>query len=199
MRFWAGIIGLGVAGMLVVPAEAVWAVEPSTQLVAAAPAQKVPPKQWANSVCTSLRDWETNIKDLTSEFRAAGAGSTDAAQVKDELVTFLGSAVSETETLLTQLDEAGTPNFKDGNKVVGLFRNAMNDVRDLFATGQQDAMNLDPNDLTQFRAATTRIGNAITQGGTKLSKTFRSAGRKYKDANKILGAERTCRALSSSS
>jgi len=32
---------------------------------------------------------------------------------------------------------------------------------------------------------------------TKLSQTFKSAGRKYKAANKILGAERACRALSS--
>ena len=162
------------------------------------PAQKVPPKQWARTVCTSLRDWEANIKDLTSEFRSAGAGSTDAAQVKDLLVTYLGNTVNETDTLLTQLDEAGTPNFKGGTKVAGLFQKAMTDVRDLFATGQQDAANLDTTDVTQFRAATSRIGNAITQGGTKLSSTFKSAGRKYKAANKILGAERACRALSSS-
>jgi hypothetical protein len=198
MRFWAGVLGLGVAGLLMVPAEAAGAIELPTQLAAPAPAQKVPPKQWARSLCTSLRDWETNIKDLTSEFRSAGAGTTDAAQVKDLLVTYLGNTVSETETLLTQLDQAGTPNFKDGSKVAALFQNGMTDVRDLFATGQQDAANLDTTDLTQFRAATTRIGNAITQGGTKLSQTFRSAGRKYKAANKILGAERACRALSSS-
>jgi hypothetical protein len=198
MRFWAGVLGLGVVGLLLVPAEATGAIEPPTQLAAPPSAQKVPPKQWARSLCTSLRDWQTNIKDLTSEFRSAGAGTTDAAQVKDLLVTYLGNTVSETETLLTQLDQAGTPNFKDGSKVAALFQNGMTDVRDLFATGQQDAANLDTTDLTQFRAATTRIGNAITQGGTKLSQTFRSAGRKYKAANKILGAERACRALSSS-
>ena len=113
------------------------------------------------------------------------------------LVTYLGNTVNETETLLTQLDQAGTPNFKDGSKVAGLFQKGMTDVRDLFATGQQDATNLDTTDLTQFRASTSRIGNAITQGGTKLSQTFKSAGRKYKSANKILGAARACRALSS--
>ena len=199
MRFWAGVLGLGVAGLLVVPAEAAWAIEAHAPLAtpAPAPAQKIPPKQWAQSVCTSLRDWTTNIKDLTSEFRSAGGSSTDAAQVKDLLVTYLGNTVNETETLLTQLDQAGTPNFKDGSKVAGLFQKGMTDVRDLFATGQQDATNLDTTDLTQFRASTSRIGNAITQGGTKLSQTFKSAGRKYKSANKILGAARACRALSS--
>ncbi len=137
MRFWAGVLGLGMAGLLVVPAEAAWAIEPHAPLAAPAPAQKVPPKKWARSVCTSLRDWETNIKDLTSEFRSAGGSSTDAAQVKDLLVTYLGNTVSETETLLTQLDQAGTPNFKDGSKVAGLFQNGMTDVRDLrqWATG----------------------------------------------------------------
>ena len=145
----------------------------------------------------SLRDWSTNIKDLTSQFRSAGGSSPDAAQVKDLLVSYLGNTVSETETLLTQLDQAGTPNFKDGSKVAVLFQNAMTDVRNLFSTGQQDAANVDTTDLTQFRAATSRIGNAITQGGTKLSQTFKSAGRKYKAANKILGAERACRALAS--
>ena len=198
MRFWAGVLGLGVAGLLVVPAQAAWAIEPHAPSAAPAPAERVPPKQWAHSVCTSLRDWETNIKDLTSQFRSAGGSSTDAAQVKDLLVTYLGNTVDETDTLLTQLDQAGTPNFKDGSKVAGLFQKAMTDVRDLFATGQQDAANLDTTDLTQFRAATSRIGNAITQGGTELSSTFKSAGRKYKAANKILGAERACRALSSS-
>ena len=199
MRFWAGVLGLGVAGLLVVPAEAAWAIEAHAPLAtpAPAPAQKVPPKQWAQSVCTSLRDWATNIKDLTSEFRSAGGGSTEATQVKNLLVTYLGNTVNETDTLLTQLDQAGTPNFKDGSKVAGLFQNGMTDVRDIFATGQQDAASLDTTDLTQFRAATTRIGNAITQGGTKLSKTFKSAARKYKAANKILGAERACRTLSS--
>lgn len=82
------------------------------------------------------------------------------------------------------------------SKVAGLFQKAMTDVRDLFATAQQDAANLETTDLTQFRAASSPIGNAITQGGTKLSQTFKSAGRKYKAANKILGAERACRALS---
>jgi hypothetical protein len=197
MRFWAGILGLGMAGLLVVPAEAAWAIEAHAPLAASAPAQKIPPKQWAQSVCTSLRDWATNIKDLTSEFRSTGGGSTDAAQVKDLLVTYLGNTVNETDTLLTQLDQAGTPNFKDGSKVAGLFQKGMTDVRDIFATGQQDAAGLDTTDLTQFRAATSRIGNAITQGGTKLSQTFKSAGRKYKTANKILGAERSCRTLSS--
>jgi hypothetical protein len=197
MRFWAGILGLGMAGLLVVPAEAAWAIEAHAPLAASAPAQKIPPKQWAQSVCTSLRDWATNIKDLTSEFRSTGGGSTDATQVKDLLVTYLGNTVNETDTLLTQLDQAGTPNFKDGSKVAGLFQKGMTDVRDIFATGQQDAAGLDTTDLTQFRAATSRIGNAITQGGTKLSQTFKSAGRKYKTANKILGAERSCRTLSS--
>jgi hypothetical protein len=98
---------------------------------------------------------------------------------------------------LTQLDQAGTPNIKDGSKVAVLFQNAMKDVQNLFSTGQQDAANVDTTDLTQFRAATSRIGNAITQGGTKLSQTFKAAGRKYKAANKILGAERACRSLSS--
>ena len=198
MRFWAGVLGLGVAALLVVPAQAAWAIEPHAPSTAPAPAQKVPPKKWAQTVCTSLRDWEANIKDLTSEFRSAGGSSPDAAQVKDLLVTYLGNTVNETDTLLTQLDQAGTPNVKDGSKVAGLFQKAMTDVRDLFATGQQDAANLDTTDLTQFRAATSRIGNAITQGGTKLSSTFKSAGRKYKAANKILGGERACRALSSS-
>jgi hypothetical protein len=197
MRVWAGVLGLVVAGALAMPAEAAWAIERPAPLAAPAPAQKVPPKQWAHSVCTSLRDWSTNIKDLTSQFRSAGGSSPDAAQVKDLLVSYLGNTVSETETLLTQLDQAGTPNFKDGSKVAVLFQNAMTDVRDLFSTGQQDAANVDTTDLTQFRAATSRIGNAITQGGTKLSQTFKSAGRKYKAANKVLGAERACRALAS--
>lgn len=198
MRFWAAVLGLGVAGLLAVPAQAAWAIEPHAPLAAPAPARKVPPRQWVRSVCTSLRDWETNIKDLTSEFRSAAGSSTDAAQVKDLLATYLGNTVNETDTLLTQLNDAGTPNFKDGSKVSRLFQKAITDVRDLFATGQQDAANLDTTDLTQFRAAVTRIGNDITQGGTKLSQTFKSAGRKYKAANKILGAEKACRALSSS-
>ncbi len=197
MRVLAGVLGLAVAGLLVMPAEAAWAIEPRAPLAAPAPAKKVPPKEWAHSVCTSLGDWETSIRDLTSEFRAAGGSSTDPAQVKDSLVTFLGNTVSETETLLTQLDEAGTPNFKDGRKVEKLFQNAMTDVRDIFATGQQDAGTLDTADVTQFKAAASRIGNDITEGGTKLSQTFRSAGRKYKAANKILGAEKACRTLTS--
>ncbi len=197
MRFWAGVLGLAVAGLLVMPAEAAWANEPRAPLAAQAPAKKVPPKQWAHSLCTSLGDWETNIRDLTREFRASGGSSNDPVQVKNTLVAFLGNTVNETETLLTRLDEAGTPDFKGGSKVAGLFQNAMTDVRDLFATGQQDAANLDTTDLTQFKAAASSIGNNITQGGTKLSQTFRSAGRKYKAANKILGAEKACRALAS--
>ena len=197
MRFWAGVLGLIVAGVLVMPTEAAWAVESPAPPAAPAPSQKVPPKQWAHSVCTSLRDWSTNIKDLTTEFRSSGGSSTDAAQVRDSLVSYLGNTVTETETLLTQLDQAGTPNFKDGSKVATLFQNAMTDVRDLFATGQQNAANLDTTDLTQFRASASSIGNDITQGGTKLSQTFRSAGRKYKAADKILGAERSCRSLAS--
>ena len=119
MRVWAGVLGLVVAGALAMPAEAALAIERPAPPAAPAPTQKVPPKQWAHSVCASLRDWSTNIKDLTSQFRSAGGSSPDAAQVKDLLVSYLGNTVSETETLLTQLDQAGTPNFKDGSQTTG--------------------------------------------------------------------------------
>ena len=88
-----------VAGALAMPAEAAWAIEPPAPPAAPAPTQKVPPKQWAHSVCMSLRDWSTNIKDLTTQFRTAGGISPDASQVKDLMVSYLVNTESETETL----------------------------------------------------------------------------------------------------
>jgi hypothetical protein len=198
MKVRARVLGLVVAGLLVLPTGVAWAHDQQAPLATTSVATKnVPPKQWTRSVCTSLGNWETNIKNLTSDFRTNVATVGSLPEAKDMLVTFLGSAVDETDTLLTQLRKAGVPNLKDGSKVAKLFKNALTDVRGIFADGQQTARTLDTSDPTQFSAAATNLGNDITQGGDKLSQTFKSAARKYKAANKALGAEAACSSIGS--
>src|SRR5205814_2641994 len=50
MRFWAGLLGLGVAALRVVPAQAAWAIEPPAASAAPVPAQTGPPQPWSATV-----------------------------------------------------------------------------------------------------------------------------------------------------
>ena len=185
------VIGLALVGLLSLSAEAAWAAGPSS-----APAGKVPPKQWARSVCMSVDEWKTTIDDLVASMRGELGQSADLAQARDTLGTFLGDTVQATDTLVDELRQAGVPKIKNGDKIATLFNDSFADVRQLFADGQASAATLDVTDPTQFQAAASDLGNTITEGGERLERALDRAGRRYKAAKRALN-DPACRSLDS--
>jgi hypothetical protein len=181
VRFFARLVGVILAGLLMLPASAAWAGGQRVLSVRAfAPAQTTPPKEWAHDVCTALGEWLSDIKhgsrSMVSKLRSAAS----APEVKDVLVNSLGTYVQDTDTLLAQIREAGVPKIKDGTKLARVIQNGVTDAREIFAEAQETAANLDTTDPAQLAADVKDLEKSIRKSGDKVGRTLTRAERKYK-------------------
>jgi hypothetical protein len=187
LKFWPRLIGLIVAGALLLPAGAAWATGQQTSPRAVStPAQSVPPKQWARDVCTALKEWKSNVSDANTTRKSASSSATNLSEAKDALVNFLGTVVQDTDTMLGEIQQAGVPKVKDGNKIAGGVENGLTDLRNLFVGAQETAANLSTTDQAQFQAAAADMENTIDEGGDKFSQAINRVERKYKAAKSAL-------------
>lgn len=189
-------MGLGLAGLLVVvSAEAAAASDQPRSLDAAQlPAGRIPPREWARSVCTSATEWRSSIDDLVDSIETEVGQAESLADARGILVTFLGNAVQATDTLLDRLRQAGVPRIRDGKKIADVFEDGFVDIRELFADGQKSARKLSVSSARRFRAAASELGDDITKGGEEIEQAIDEAGREYKAANRALD-DPACRDL----
>jgi hypothetical protein len=181
VRFFARLVGVILAGLLMLPASAAWAGgERALSDPVLATAQTTPPKEWAHDVCTALGEWLSDIKrrsrSMVSELRSAASGQ----EAKDVLVNSLGTYVQDTDTLLAQIREAGVPKMKDGTKLARVIQNGTTDAREIFAEAQETAANLETTDRAQLAADVKDLDKSISKGGDKLGRTITRAERRYK-------------------
>ncbi len=160
------------------------------------PAKSVPPKKWANSVCTAVGDWVQGTQDGATALQTKTAGSTgDLPKVKKALVTYLAATAKATDTVRDKLEHAGTPKTPKGKQAaqgletgfakihtaVGHFKNEAEKV----STSSSAAATAD------FAKLTTKIN---TQFG-ELNQAFGNLG-KYDPGHKIAKAFKATRACS---
>jgi hypothetical protein len=179
VRLWARLVGVILAGLLLLPANAAWARGRTLPRREFAPEQRVPPKQWSHDVCTAVSDWDSTIGKASKAVSSDVRGASDLLEAKDLLMNFLGNDVQETDATVAEIREAGVPKMKNGNKIARVFEARVTDIRDLFAREQEKATQLPTSDPAQFKASATDIGNKIGKAGEKLARAITKAERRY--------------------
>lgn len=148
-------------------------------LAAAAPpvsAKTVSPTKWAATFCTALQDWQATIQDkgqaLTTELESV----TDLKEGRQQIADFLGEMVSATKDAASTIKEAGAPSTPNGAKISAVFVTGFKAIAKEFSKAQGKAEQLPTTSAAKFKAKGKALGQALSDSGNRLSKSFSSIG-----------------------
>jgi hypothetical protein len=123
--------------------------------------RKVKPTAWVRAVCTSLAAWGTRLRDAGLSLATPGSGLTTTLPTERGLVQqFVGTAVTRTDQLLSELNGAGTPAAAHGAAYAAFVHDGVARAHQAFASAQPAAATLsdDPHTFqTQAQALVQRL------------------------------------------
>jgi hypothetical protein len=162
---------------------------------AGAAGNSVDPSTYVHSVCTSLGNYKNQLESLQSSSNFNDASSL--TEVRDKLVAFLNQIVAPTNSAVTDLQNAGAPNIKNGNKIAALIVNEITALRDAFTKAATSAQQLNTSDQAAFQKGIDAIGKRIDTAGNKTSRVLDDAKKRFntKALNKAKAQDPSCEGL----
>jgi hypothetical protein len=154
----------------------------STLGAAAFPTKTVPPSEYAESICTSSRDWARQITELEAVYDQAIAGAPDLGTKKALAVDFVEDAIETTRSLVRRTDKAGTPDARRGKLVARIFTSGYRDVRENFDDVLEAARDLPASDQAGFDAALNELDDATDEFGETIEDASNEFSRELRTA-----------------
>ena len=129
----------------------------------------VSPESYAADICTAVGDWVTAIQDGASEITT----SADASSGVEVLQSFLDDAVTETEALISEVEDAGAPDVDGGEEFADQLRSAFDEAKTVLEGARDDAADLPTDDPAAFSTAAAELGTSVQEAlgavGSELS------------------------------
>lgn len=151
----------------------------STLGAAAFPTKTVPPSEYAESICTSSRDWARQITELEAVYDQAIAGAPDLGTKKALAVDFVEDAIETTRSLVRRTDKAGTPDARRGKLVARIFTSGYRDVPENFDDVLEAARDLPASDQAGFDAALNELDAALDDATDEFGETIEDASNEF--------------------
>ena len=129
----------------------------------------VSPESYAADICTAVGDWVTAIQDGASEITT----SADASSGVEVLQSFLEDAVTETEALISSVEDAGAPDVDGGEEFADQLRAAFDEAKTVLEDARDQAADLPADDPAAFSTAAADLGTSVQEAlgtvGSELS------------------------------
>jgi hypothetical protein len=129
----------------------------------------VSPETYASDICTAVGDWVTAIQEGASEI----ATSADASSGVEVLQSFLEDAVTETEALISEVEDAGAPDVDGGEEFADQLQSAFDEAKTVLEDARDDAADLPTDDPAAFSTAAAELGTSVQEAlgavGSELS------------------------------
>jgi hypothetical protein len=151
----------------------------STLGAAAFPTKTVPPSEYAESICTSSRDWARQITELEAVYDQAIAGAPDLSTEKALEVDFVEDAIETTRSLVRRTGKAGTPDARRGKLVARIFTSGYRDVRQNLDDVLEAARDLPARDQAGFDAALNELDAALDDATDEFGETIEDASNEF--------------------
>jgi hypothetical protein len=158
-----------------------------TPVQATAQGNSVDPATYVHSICTTLSGYKTQVSSLQAS--AGLADATSIADVRDKLVAFLGKVSSATSSAVTDLQNAGSPNIKNGNKVAALIVREVAALGNAFEKATRAAQNLNTSNAKAFKKGADAIDKGVRAAGARTTRVLDDAKKRYN--TKVLKAAQT--------
>jgi hypothetical protein len=157
------------------------------------PSDGVSADEWVASLCMSLDDWLANLEEATEDVQdvlglqgqvgrtgdsgdtgtdTGGADDVDLDEQKELLVDFLDTAISLTDTLVDEIEDAGVPDVEDGEEIADVFVTSFGDAGDTFEEAREQAEDLPTDDPDDFADEVLEIGDEIDIAAIEIQTAF---------------------------
>ncbi len=159
--------------------------------------------EWADGVCGAVAVWRGQIESIVDSIRQPSAsGSTGTEEPQSEtpqgrrgfIRDGLERTILATDTLLTSIDNAGTPDTPQGeeaaNAISGWADATRNDLHDA-----QDALDVEAETLAEAVTQLTKAAGAITGAVTSGVKAVADVARTDPELAAALRDSSTCQEL----
>jgi hypothetical protein len=140
--------------------------------------EAVPATEWADTVCTSISDWQEELQANTPDF----TNISDAEEAKQTIGDFLGTVATATRSMIDEVRAAGRPDVEQGEAIAQDFQNALAPVAESFDQARADVEALSTDDPAAFASEVTAIGATLTEAGNEAGAAFDEIEQKYPDA-----------------
>jgi hypothetical protein len=175
------VVGVILTGLLMLPASAAWASGHQTlSHLEFVPAEKVPPKEWSDDVCTAIADANSSMEDSLKYLKSDVKSGAPVSEVKAALVDFVAEAVEDTDVLLVDVHDAGVPKMKSGNKLARAIESAITDFRSDLAGAHESLAQASETDPAEFAASASDFEKTTDASGNDFYRTITRAERRYK-------------------
>ena len=130
-------------------------------------------EEYADGVCRSIGSWFDEIEAASEGLgEEASTMADDPAAGKQLVLDFLDGAVGLTDTLTTELEDAGIPDTDTGPETADTLVSGIEDVRELFQQALDDTEALPADDPAALGAGLQDIGTALQESATAVGENF---------------------------
>ena len=127
---------------------------------------------YASDICAAFLGWRDSIQERQQDLQEGLSPGISPQEGREALGGFLGDAVNASDELVTNVEEAGTPDTENGDKAATALQDAAQEARDELEEARADVADLPTNDRKAFSAAADQLGegvkNALSQVGGGL-------------------------------
>jgi hypothetical protein len=116
---------------------------------------------YASDICTAFTDWTKAIQDRQTDLQEGLQPGASPQEGKDALEGFLDDAVAASDTLVEDVESAGTPDTENGEDAANALQDAAEGARDQLAEAQDNVADLPTDSPQAFSEAADEFGNDV--------------------------------------
>ncbi|GAB1644665.1 hypothetical protein [Krasilnikovia sp. MM14-A1259] len=126
------------------------------------------PRDWAESVCTVLAPWRTEIGTLATRTQQQMTAATTPAQAKENLVRLFAGAEAASEQARAGVARAGIPDVDHGRQVADSFTASLSAMRDAYGRARSGIEGLATSPAKTFY---TQVGAVVDTLNTEYRRS----------------------------
>jgi hypothetical protein len=154
---------------------------------------KVDAGTYVGAVCSAITPLEKDVVSRSSALNNSTAAS--ATQAKKTLQTFLAAVAADSDSALSKIKAAGTPDIKNGKTVSANVVKAFTELRDAMRTAVTKANALPTGSASAFKAGAQSLGTSVRSALNGID----SSGLSNPDLGKAAANQASCKSLNSAS
>jgi hypothetical protein len=146
-----------------------------------------PASQWVGDLCSGISEWRANLGDVPD-----ASSTTDLAQYKGAMVSFLDGLVRNTDRLIDRIDKAGVPDIPSGSDAARDFKAAFGGMDASFRNAKSTIDKTATDDKETFAAGLAQVGLVLKESLDRAGKAFGDISTKYPDVGKAARQTPSC-------
>jgi len=148
---------------------------------------------YAKSLCSAIGPFETHLRNRLGSLHLSANPSP--AQGKAALERFYAGAAADSDSAVSQLRAAGTPDVPKGKEIASTILGAFEQVQTAMHKAQTQAGSLPTGSVSSFRAGAATLSTTLAGSMSNIDQKLQASTLKSPQLVKAATREPACRAL----